>query len=325
MPPRCIIRAAIGADAVLAEARRHLGEEAVAAHSVVEVAQGLEAGAEFLIVSDAIWSAEMSAAVMASGRRLRWIQSLTTGIDRMQRFGLPQGVSVSNVGAAFAPAVATHAVALLLALQRRLPGALAAQARCQWERSIGADSAVPLGQRGVVLGFGPIGQEICRLLQAFGMRMTAVSRSGTACDWVEVLPATRLDEVLAEADALVLAAPLTAETTGIVSASLLARCKPGMLLVNIGRGGLVDQAALLAALIEGRLGGAGLDVTDPEPLPQDDPLWRASNLIVTPHVAGFAKDVSIARVCEVVGANLRRVMAGQAPLSLVTPSQVFIG
>jgi phosphoglycerate dehydrogenase-like enzyme len=239
----------------------------------------------------------------------------------MQRFGLPQGILVSNVGAAFAPAVATHAVALLLALQRRLPGALAAQARGQWERSVGADSAVPLGQRGVVLGFGPIGQEICRLLQAFGMRVTAVSRSGTPCEWVEVLPATQLNHALREADALVLAAPLTAETARIVSAPLLARCKPGMLLVNIGRGGLVDHAALLAALREGRLGGAGLDVTDPEPLPADDPLWAAPNVIVTPHVAGFAKDVSIARVCDVVGENLCRVIAGQSPLNLVTQGQ----
>lgn len=318
MRPRCIIRAAVGAEAVLAEARCHLGEEAIAAHSVAEVAQGLEAGAEFLIVSDAIWSAEMSAAARESGRQLRWIQSLTTGIDRMQRYGLPQGVSVSNVGAAFAPAVATHAVALLLALQRRLPAALAAQARGEWDRRVGEDATVPLGQRGVVLGFGPIGQEICRLLQAFGMRVTAVSRSGTPCDWVEMLPAMRLDEAVAGADALVLAAPLTAETAGIVSGPLLARCKPGMLLVNIGRGGLVDQAALLAALREGRLGGAGLDVADPEPLPMDDPLWSAPNLIVTPHVAGFAKNVSIARVCGVVGENLRRVMAGQAPLNLVT-------
>jgi phosphoglycerate dehydrogenase-like enzyme len=311
--PRLALWAQIGGEAILAEAQRHLGDAVIPVRSVQEVAQAVAAGVEFLVLSDPVFSAELAAVLHAPGSRVRWIQALTTGTDQLQRFGVPAGVVVSNIGPAYAPSVATHAVALLLALQRRLPAALAAQAEGRWDRSIGAQARVPFGQRGLVLGLGPIGQEICRLLAAFGMRMRAVTRSGAPSDLVETWPVTRLDAALAEADALILAAPLTPQTHGILSAERLARCPPGLLLVNIGRGGLVDTDALVAALHAGRIGGAALDVTDPEPLPPDHPLWRAPNLIVTPHIAGLSGEVSAGRVRAVLGANLARVLAGDAP------------
>jgi phosphoglycerate dehydrogenase-like enzyme len=317
MPARLVVWALIEPGLLLREAQRQLGEAAVLAGSVAEVSAALREGAEMLVLSDAVYSAAAAAALRDCGSRLRWIQCVTTGTDRMRRFGVPPQVVVSNVGDAFAPAVATHAVALLLALQRRLPATLAAQAEHRWEREVAMGALIPLGQRAVVFGFGPIGQEIGRLLGAFGMQVTAVSRSGAASALAPTLPAARFDEALAEADALILAAPLTPETEHIVDADRLARCRPGMLLVNIGRGGLVDQVALAAALRDGRLGGAALDVADPEPLPPGDPLWRAPNLIVTPHVAGLAAGVSMRRICDVLGNNLRRVLAGEAPGQVV--------
>lgn len=317
MTARLVVWARIEPQLLLAEARRQLGDGAIMADALDDVAAALDAGAGMLVLSDAGYSADAASVLRARGHRLRWIQCVTTGTDRMQRFGVPPGVTVSNVGDAFAPAVAAHAVALLLALQRRLPATLAAQAERRWEREVAAGACIPLGQHAVVLGFGPIGQEICRLLAAFGMRVTAVSRAGAPSPLAPTLPVARLDEAMLEADALILAAPLTSETQHIVSAGLLARCRPGLLLVNIGRGGLVDQVALAAALREGRLGGAALDVAEPEPLPPDDPLWQAPNLIVTPHVAGLAEGVSMRRVCDVLGANLRRVLAGEEPRQVV--------
>ncbi len=317
MPTRLVVWARIQPELLLEEARRQLGGGAVLASSVAEMAAALRDGAEMLVLSDAAYTAEAAAALRDHARELRWIQCVTTGTDRMQRFGVPPGVIVSNVGDAFAPAVATHAVALLLALQRRLPRTMDAQAARHWDREVAMGACIPLGQRAVVLGFGPIGQEIARLLLAFGMQVTAVSRSGAPHALVPVLPADRLDDALAEADALVLAAPLTAETALIIDAPRLARCKPGLLLVNIGRGGLVDQPALATALREGLVGGAALDVAEPEPLPADDPLWQAPNLIITPHVAGLAAGVSMRRICDVLGDNLRHILAGRDPAHVV--------
>lgn len=316
-PPETVVWAQIEPAPILAEARRHLGAAMQEADSTEQVAAALASGAELLVLSDAAYSPELATALRDAAPKLRWIQCLTTGTDRMRRFGVPAHIPVSNVGDAYAPAVAAHAVALLLALQRRLPAMAAAQAGRLWQRELAKDVTIPLGRRAVVLGFGPIGQEICRLLAAFGMEVVAVSRSGAAAGPAPVLPVARLDAALEAADALILAAPLTPETAGILSAERLARCRPGLLLVNIGRGGLVDQPALIAALHEGRLAGAALDVTEPEPPPPDDPLWQAPNLLLTPHVAGIAAGLSFHRVAAVLGTNLRRILAGQPPLHIV--------
>lgn len=319
MNPRLVVRAVIEPERVLATARSQLGEAAVGAASDDDAARALEAGAEFLLVSDAAYGASLADVVRRHGRRLRWIQALTSGTDNMALHGVPRGVVVSNAGDAYAPAVATHAVALLLALQRRIPAAIAAQREARWDRGIGATATVPLGRRAVVLGLGPIGQEICRLLAAFGMRVVAVTRTGAPSQRVETRSFAHFADAAAEADALVLAAPLNEATRHVISAELLERCKPGLLLVNIGRGGLIDEPALVAALQQGRMAGAALDVAQREPLPATDALWHAPNLLLTPHVAGAAEDVSIARLCAVVGTNLSRVLAGALPLHIVVP------
>jgi phosphoglycerate dehydrogenase-like enzyme len=134
-----------------------------------------------------------------------------------------------------------------------------------------------------------------------------------------VVDASRLDETLGRADVVLVAVPSNPATRGLIDAGRLAACRPGTLLVNVARGNVVAAGALLDALRSGALGGAALDVTDPEPLPPDDPLWDAPNLIVTPHVSGSIGPQGLVRLAEHVLANLRREADGQTPLHLVSP------
>jgi len=170
-----------------------------------------------------------------------------------------------------------------------------------------------------VLGLGTIGVQVARRAAAFGMRVVGTVRRPRQIPGVErVYPPDEIDAVLREAAVLVIALPLTPATRGSVGARELAALPEGAFLVNIGRGGLVDEGALLAALRAGRLAGAGLDVFDTEPLPADSPLWAAPRLIITPHVAGDFPgymDRIIPHFCE----NLRRYLGGQPLLNVVDP------
>jgi phosphoglycerate dehydrogenase-like enzyme len=250
---------------------------------------------------------------------LRWVQLVTAGYDHIKTLGVPERITVCNAGEAYAPAVATHAIALLLALQRRLPDARAGQARHEWSKPYAAHASIPAFNTAVVIGFGPIGREIARLLRAFGATVIAVSRHGRPHAMAdETVAADRLHDVLPRADAIVIAAPFDATTRRLIDARALAACKPTAILVNIARGGIVDQAALAAALRGGALAGAGLDVTEPEPLPPDDPLWDCPNLIITPHYAGASGPRAGERIADIAGGNLRRFLDG-APLQHLVP------
>jgi len=243
---------------------------------------------------------------------LRWIQLTTAGYDHIKRHGAPKNVTVCNAGEAYAPAVATHAVALLLAVQRRIPNALAGQARREWRREFSSQVAVPASSTVAVIGFGPIGREVGRLLRGFGAHVVAVTRRGRLDPEAdEVQPVTNLPGVLARADAIVIAASYDESTHHLIGAREFALCQPNAVLVNIARGGIVDPHALKSALRDGRIAGAGIDVTDPEPLPADDPLWDAPNLIITPHYAGACGPLAGERLADLVNDNLRRFMKGE--------------
>jgi phosphoglycerate dehydrogenase-like enzyme len=182
---------------------------------------------------------------------------------------------------AYAQPVAEHALMLLLAVLRELPRRVRAETWQADERGrslYGADV--------VIVGAGGIAVELLRLLEPFGVRTTIVRRADAAVPGADrTVTVDRLREALAGADVVVVAAALTAESSGLIGAPELEALAPGAFVVNVARGALVDTDALVAALERGRLGGAGLDVTDPEPLPTGHPLWRAPNCIVTPHVA----------------------------------------
>ncbi len=270
----------------------------------------LVAGADALVFPGVAYDAAIAAAVR-SAPRLAWMQLASAGFDRIEAHGVPVRVVVTNAGDSWSSAVAEHALALLLALARHLPEAARAQARGEWRRKIMAGTVSLEGATLAVVGFGSIGREVARRARAFGMRVLAVRRSAQpSAEADATFGPERLYEVFAQADAVVVALPQSAETERLFDARAFSACKRGAYLVNVARGGIVDQEALVAALTEGRLGGAGLDVTSPEPLPEGHALWTAPNCIVTPHVAGSGP-AAYARLAALVGDNVRRFVAGE--------------
>jgi phosphoglycerate dehydrogenase-like enzyme len=288
---------------------------------VVEGEQAIVASvpeADVLFLTDFLYTKPVAEAVRTTAPRLKWLQLLTAGYDSAKQFGVPEGVTVTNMGDALAAPVATHAVTLLLALQRLLPTAIANQNSRLWDRSISARAVIPDQSTIVVVGFGHIGREIARLLRALGARIIAVTRSGTphalADETVEI---GKLLDVLPRADAVMIAVPLDEGTQGLLGPRALNACKRGAFLVNIARGSIVDSSALIEALSSGVLAGAGLDVTDPEPLPKDHPLWSAPNLIITPHYAGACGALGTYRMAATAEDNLKRFMRGDALTNVV--------
>jgi phosphoglycerate dehydrogenase-like enzyme len=255
---------------------------------------------------------QVFAAVRAGG--VRWMHFISAGREGYEELGWPPGVVVTYAGGGVAPAVAEHAMALLLALGRRVPDMVQTiMARRAWDRTLIALKARSLeGGTLAIVGYGHIGRELARRARAFGMRIVTVTRSPRADEFVDdALPLDALHTALAQADAIVLAIALTPETTHLMGDAEFARCKPGALLVNVARGPVIDQGALVRALHDGRLGGAGVDVSDPEPLPQDDPLWSAPNVLISPHFAGSGSPRSVERIAEGVAGNLRHLISGE--------------
>ena len=276
-------------------------------------------GANAVVVSDNAYTPALAEAI-AAAPSLAWMQIFTAGYDNITRLGAPARATITSVGDAFSPSVAVHAVALMLALQRGVHRMVEQKARRFWDKSLPSIMVMPEGKTVVVLGFGSIGHEIAKLVAPLGMKVIGLTRTGAAHPLVaEVHKIEALHRVLPLADALIVAAPLNPSTLGIVGAAELAQMKKTAVLVNISRGKLVDTMALLAALDEGRIAGAGLDVTEPEPLPPEHPLWDAPNLILSPHVAGAAGPYGPERQIERVSANIRRFLKGEAVQHVVRP------
>jgi len=243
----------------------------------------------------------------AHATRLRLVQLLGVGADTiLPSPDLPAAVEIAGIRGAFAADVAEHALALVLAHARRL-GELA---ELQRTRTFSATPRRTLaGQRLAIIGYGAVGQRLARAARALDMNVRAVSRSGTSRgDGVEVAPASAIAEVVASAHYIVLAVPLTPATRGLVDATLLARLRYDAYVINVARGGIVDEAALAAALTAGTLAGAALDVFAEEPLPGASPLWQVRNLVITPHVAGLGEHY----IERCVGALLDHVTALEA-------------
>jgi phosphoglycerate dehydrogenase-like enzyme len=251
--------------------------------------------------------------------RLRWVQLPTMGYDPVELHGVPEGVTVTTAGDAYGPTVAEHAVTLLLALVRRLPEMVRNAEQHRWDQSGATAIGTLHGATVAVVGFGNIGREVAMRLRGFGARILAVTRRGQPDPLAdEVVAADALHDALGRSDAVVLAVPLGARTRHLIDARALAAMRPHAIVINVARGGVVDQAALTAALTEGRIGAAGLDVTDPEPLPPGDPLWTLPNALITPHVAGYGGDVAPRRILALVERNLRNFIAGR-PLESPAP------
>ncbi len=230
---------------------------------------------------------------LAEAPELRWIQSWSAGVDWLLETdgpaGLPAGLQITTASGVHAVPIAEHVFALLLAAARCLPAHLRAQRERTWDPTAAAPFELE-GQQMVLLGVGEIGARVARLAAAFGMFVTAVRHHPDADGVAGVARTVGTDallDVLPEADVLVVTLPLTDATRGLVSAGALAALPEGAVVVNVGRGEVVDQSALVSALQHGRIGAAGLDVFEEEPLPDDSPLWGMDRVVVTPHVAGL--------------------------------------
>jgi phosphoglycerate dehydrogenase-like enzyme len=223
---------------------------------------------------------------------------------------LARGVRVTTSAGASARAVAQMAILFLLALSRDLRARLDAQREHRWAPARGDDLA---GKTVAVVGLGPIGLEVARLAAALGMHPIGLRRTPAGTEPCETWPLSRLGEALARADYVVLALPLTPDTRHLIDATALARLPRHARLVNVGRGELVDEEALAAALREGRLGGAALDVFEQEPLATTSPLWDLPGVLVTPHVAA-ATQATHDDAVELFLENLGRWRRGE-PLS----------
>jgi len=245
--------------------------------------------------ADVIVTARMNADEVSAARKVQWVQSTAVGVDWLTPLLSGSDVVVTNVRGVHSETIAEHAIALVLALRRRLHVAVTRQNVRAWAQTELQDVRVPslTDSRLVVVGLGAIGSRVASLGRGLGMRVTGVRRrldQPVPQGVDEMYGPDGLRAALATADAVVLAAPKTPETRAMIGAEELAVMKPSAVLVNVARGRLIDDAALVAALERGTIAGAGLDAFVREPLPDGDPLWRLPNVLITPHTAPFGGD-----------------------------------
>ena len=295
--------------------------------------QAAAPGVELLLAKDAAEAVKLaehadavlglcSPELLAAGPGIRWIQAYSAGVERC--VAIPalreRGVLLTNMQRIAGPVMAEHVMAMMLAYARGLQFFIPERAAGRWSREVPESVRMVTleGKTVLVVGLGGIGVEVAKRAHALGMRVVATRASGREgppfVSYVG-LP-EELAKLAAEADFVVNTVPLTPATTGMFDAKFFAAVKPGAFFVNVGRGRSVVQTELVAALKSGRLGGAGLDVTDPEPLPADSPLWQMQNVILTPHVSANS-DVDDGVRFAIAAENLRRYVAGDKLLSVV--------
>jgi phosphoglycerate dehydrogenase-like enzyme len=274
--------------------------------------------------------------------RLRWVQLHSAGVDPILAdplytqteviFTTTSGIHTIQIG--------EYVMAQVLAFAHRLPIMLADQAAAHWPKGRW-DRYVPDELYGATLGivgYGSIGRQIARLAQGFGMRILAIKRDARRLDNDHfslpdtgdpqaeipdrIYPAQALHSFLGECDYVALTIPLTGDTRHLIDAPALAAMKPNAVLINIARGSVVDETALIDALQTRRIAGAALDVFSQEPLPEDSPLWKLPNVILSPHISGFS-DQYDARAMEVFTENLRRFIGGEPLLNLVDRAREY--
>ena len=253
----------------------------------------------------------------------RWVQLPFAGIESFFAAGVIEpGRIWTCAKGIYGPATAEHALALILMAARRLhvhAGATSWASEARVGSGFGASERRLAGATVVIVGTGGIGQALVQMLAPLGPRVIGVNRSGRELDGADLtVTSGRLDEVVSEADFVVLGAAHTPETHHMVDAATLAIMREGAWLINVARGALVDTEALVAALAERAIGGAALDVTDPEPLPDGHPLWDLDNAVITPHVAN-TWDMALPELAALVGRNVRRFGAGEGLEGLVDP------
>ena len=295
--------------------------------------QAVAPGVELVPAKDAAEAAKLAAGVdavlgfctpevLAAGTKIRWIQVYWAGVERC--VSIPalaeRNILLTNMQRVAAPVMAEHVLAMMLAFTRGLDFYILERSAARWTRELPPPAKLTAleGKTVLVVGLGGIGTEVAKRAHALGMRVVATRASGRdGPPFVSYvgLP-DELRKLAGEADFIVNTTPLTPATTGVFDAGFFAAAKQGAYFVNVGRGRSVVQADLVDALKSGRIAGAGLDVTDPEPLPADHPLWKFPNVIITPHVSADSDADQQVRFA-ILRENLRRYVAGEKMLSVV--------
>jgi phosphoglycerate dehydrogenase-like enzyme len=262
-----------------------------------------------------------SAELVAAAPNLKWIQSSAAGVEYIARIPevVESDILVTNTRGAHGPSIGEHTFALLFALTRYMPECWDRQKARRWDRSdLYRQAREMYGSTMGIVGYGAIGRAIARRAAGFEMPLLAVDANAVLPDdhVTEVWPISRLGDMVEQSDVIVITAPLTPETHHMFDAALLAKMKPTAYLVVVSRGGIVDEHALAEALRAGRIAGAAIDVTETEPTPQDNPLWDAPNLILTPHMAGASTEKE-RRCVEVLRDNMIRFHHGDPLINQV--------
>ena len=272
--------------------------------------------ADVIVWTDPHAPEELRATLVASPAG--WVQLPLAGIESFVSSGVIEPTRVwTSAKGIYGYACAEHALALMLTAARGIHVHLLNR---RWETApLGSPHRLLKGSTALVVGTGGIGRALVSLLTNLDVRVLAANRSGTPVSGAEVtVSADGLQQLVPEADFIILAAALTRDTRHLFSRQMLAQMRPTAWLINVARGGLIDTVALVEALEEGLIGGAGLDVTDPEPLPEEHPLWSLKNAIITPHVANTL-DMSLPEYRALVFRNVRHFARGESLEGLVDP------
>lgn len=246
-------------------------------------------------------------------KNLKFIQRTWAGADIYTRGGFPQGIKIANASGAFGSVIAEYVIGAILCIYRRFPEYVENQKVCIW-RDAGAERTIE-GKTALILGTGDIGSNIAKRLSAFGTKNIGIRRTGAPAQYFdEMHTLSNIDALLPRADLVIGCLPNTKETGHILDGKKFALMKSDALLINVGRGSLIDTPALTRALEERRIAGAVLDVLEKEPLAADSPLWKMPNVLITPHISGrgFGHDPATERkIWDICLENLRRYLSGE--------------
>ena len=251
--------------------------------------------------------------------KLRLLQSTNAGVEKLISAGIPENVTITNVTGAFGEVIAEYVIAGILALCRGLFRYRDNQRKRVWQDA--RQEMLLCGKNALILGCGDIGSAVAKRLHAFGMRITGIRREPRKTEHFDhVFGADKLNALLPDADVIICCLPHTPQTERMLSADRFSRMKQGAIVVNVGRGSLIDEAALVTALKSGQLFGAVLDVFEKEPLPEFSPLWDMENVLITPHISGpsFGHFPEVERIiAEICAENISRFLGGKPLLNRI--------
>lgn len=266
--------------------------------------------------ADAFITPQLRRQELQAGKKLKWVQVLNAGVEDAIPLVKGTDVSLTNLKIVLGPEVADHAMALLLSLTRGLYQTIPAR---KWEVPRSVSQLTELhGKTAVIIGVGGVGTQIAERASGFGMKIIGVDpKDSTPPSFIQqIVKPNQMDSVLPQADVVFITVPETPATKGMFGAAQFREMKRGAYFIVVSRGTVYSMDALVETLTSRHLAGAGLDVTNPEPLPSDHPIWKFENVVITPHIAG-ASDASLNRVLDLLRENIRLFAAGQPLLNAV--------